>query len=107
MSTEKTNDKNEIPAEMRVKIVGLIRVVFPEAKIYLYGSRAKGTHHDRSDIDLAIDVGQRVDRMRVNEVRSILEATSIPYKIDLVDVHSVSESLRAIILREGVLWYSS
>lgn len=38
-------------------IVKLLSVIFPEAKIYLFGSRARGTHKVTSDIDLAIDAG--------------------------------------------------
>ena len=37
-------------------IVGLLSVIFPDAKIYLFGSRARGDYKPESDIDLAIDL---------------------------------------------------
>ena len=97
----------DIDDPTKQKIVNLLLVLFPHAKIYLYGSRARGTHHERSDIDLAIDAGACNERLRLGEARAILEATRIPYKIDLVDLNSVSDKLRETILKEGVLWHPS
>lgn len=93
-----------IEFEVKQKIMSLLLVLFPGAKIYLYGSRARGTHRERSDIDLALDAGQKNSPLYLGEARSILEATNIPYKIDLVDLNAVSPILRNIILKEGVVW---
>ena len=90
--------------EIKNKIVGVIVAVFPTAKVYLFGSRARHTHNDRSDIDIAIDVGQKVDRIKVGEIRDMLNASHIPYKIDIVDIHNVNEAMKTSILRDGILW---
>jgi len=37
-------------------MVKLLQVLFPQVKIYLFGSRAKGTNAPESDIDLALDI---------------------------------------------------
>lgn len=97
--------KNDgIELEIKQKIVGLLLVLFPDAKIYLYGSRALGTHRERSDIDLALDLGQEEDPVKLGEARSVLGATHIPYRIDLVDLNAVSPALRETILKEGFIW---
>lgn len=89
---------------MKQKIVALISALVPKAKIYLFGSRARGTHSPGSDIDIALDAGEQLPFSLVGEVRSILEATNILYKIEVVDFHSVSDDMRASILDEGILW---
>ena len=94
-----------IKEETKKKILGLLLALFPGAKIYLYGSRARGTHRERSDIDLAIAWNNKEnERLPLGEARSILEATHIPYKIDLVDFNTVSSPLKEIIQQEGKLW---
>jgi predicted nucleotidyltransferase len=93
-----------IDEEIRKKIVGLLQVLFPGAKIYLYGSRARGTFHDRSDIDLAIDVGPGHERLRLGEAKAVLDAASIYYKVDLVDLNHISKELHENIERDKVLW---
>lgn len=97
--------KNDgIELEIKQKIVGLLLVLFPGAKIYLYGSRALGTHRERSDIDLAVDLGVEEDPVRLGEARSVLGATHVPYRIDLVDLNAVSPALYETILKEGFIW---
>jgi predicted nucleotidyltransferase len=86
------------------KIIGVLQVLFPGAKIYLYGSRARGVFSQYSDIDLAIDAGAGKERLRLDEARSMLEASNIPYKIDLVDLNHATGSFRESIVKDGVLW---
>ncbi|MCB9492778.1 MAG: nucleotidyltransferase domain-containing protein [Epsilonproteobacteria bacterium] len=86
------------------KIISLISALIPEAKIYLYGSRARGDDAQRSDIDIALDSGYKLDLVDVGEVRDVLNATHIPYKLDLVDVHFVSKSIREEIMKDKVIW---
>ena len=87
--------------EVRKKIITFLQYLFPGAKIYLYGSRAKQTFHDRSDIDLAIDAGKAVF---LGEARDVMEALAIPYKIDLVDLHVISAEFKNEIMKTAVEW---
>ncbi len=96
--------KYEVEAESKKKIITVINALLPEAKIYLFGSRARGTNVEWSDIDLALDTGKKIDRRRVFEVSNVIEALSIPYKVDVVDIHGISEELRKAIERSRVLW---
>jgi predicted nucleotidyltransferase len=89
------------------KIIDLITVLVPNAKIYLFGSRARGTNTERSDIDLALDAGEKIPRRIVHEIKDVLEATNIVNSIDVIDLNgAISDSLRSVILKEGVLWKS-
>lgn len=37
------------------QIIKVIEIFFPEAKVYLFGSRARGDNSETFDIDIAID----------------------------------------------------
>ena len=93
-----------IDQKVQHKIIGILKVLHPNAKIYLYGSRARGDFRQWSDIDLALDIGSGNPRIALGEARSVMEALSIPYSIDLVDANHVQEPLRTIIKKEGILW---
>jgi len=92
--------------EYKNKILGILIVLFPDAKIYLFGSRARGTHSDRSDIDIAIDEGQVIRPGRVGEAVGMFSESNIPYKIDIVDFYSVSDDMQYFIKKEGIVWKS-
>jgi predicted nucleotidyltransferase len=93
-----------IPEEHKTKIINLIKALHPNVKIYLFGSQATNTAARGSDIDIALDAGKRMDLVEVGEVRDILNETRIPQKIDVVDFHQVPETMRYLILKEGILW---
>jgi len=93
-----------IDKQTKQKIIALISALIPNAKIYLFGSRARGTHASRSDIDIALDAGQELKPVAVGEVIDVLAGTDIPYKIEVVDFHSVSEEMKKSIIDEGILW---
>jgi uncharacterized protein len=85
-------------------MIRLLEALFPGVKIYLFGSRARGTNRPTSDIDLAIDAGRAVSYLEVARARNVLDALYVAEKIDVVDFHSVPQQLRDVILKEGVIW---
>lgn len=85
-------------------ILGLLRVFFPTARIILYGSRARGTNTERSDIDIAIDAGEKQSIHLMARAREVLEGLNILEKIDLVDFNGISEQLRQQIRQDGIEW---
>jgi uncharacterized protein len=96
-----------IDEQDKQKIINLIGSLLPNAKIYIFGSRARGMHSERSDIDLALDTGERISHRIIGEIKDVLEATNIINSIDVVDAHGpIPPAMRDAILKEGVLWKS-
>jgi len=66
--------------------LALLQQVFkkhPEVEtVKLYGSRAKGSFHDRSDIDLVV-LGAGIDRFLVADLLMDLADADLPYAVDL------------------------
>ena len=56
--------------------------------VKLYGSRAKGTFHERSDVDLVV-FGEGIDRFLIAELLLDLEDSNLPYSVDLQDYHEL------------------
>jgi predicted nucleotidyltransferase len=86
------------------KIIKIIEIFFPEAKMYLFGSRARGDNTERSDIDIAIDAGRPMSLTEKGQILSMIDALNMPQKTDIVDWHRAPEALKNSILKEGVLW---
>ena len=93
-----------ISKETKEKIIAIISALAPQAKIYLFGSRARKTHSRSSDIDIAIDAGKALSHAAIDEMVSVFSATNIVEKIDVVDIHQVSDDMRDSITQEGILW---
>jgi len=85
-------------------ILKAIAYHFSNAKVILFGSRARGTNESGSDIDLAVDIGEKIPLEEMTRVRKTLENLPIALEMGIVDMHSISDELKEIILREGIIW---
>ncbi|MBV8661357.1 MAG: nucleotidyltransferase domain-containing protein [Candidatus Dependentiae bacterium] len=86
------------------KIIAIISALIPEAKIYLFGSRARGTNSEWADIDIALDAGKPLAVSDVYEISSMFKESNIKYNIDVVDLYQVSDLMRNEILKDKVIW---
>lgn len=74
-------------------------------KVVLYGSRAKGTYRNGSDIDLTI-FGDNLTYEQLNQIETQLDDLSLPYQIDLSLFHYIDNpDLIEHINRVGKLFY--
>jgi predicted nucleotidyltransferase len=85
-----------------------VRAVFrrhPEvASATLFGSRAKGTHTERSDVDLAL--AGSVAPLRAETIAAELDELSLPYRFDVQPQESIDNPpLLEHIRRVGILIY--
>jgi predicted nucleotidyltransferase len=73
------------------------------AVIWCFGSRARGDHHQHSDVDLLVS-GPESLRVELGNYREIFEKSNFPYKVDIVFESDVAQSYRASILQERRLF---
>ena len=75
-----------------------------EAEVWLFGSCARDTVRQHSDIDIAILPGDDLPNGFFGELSADIEESSIPYDVDLVDLRHADPALIAEIRREGIPW---
>ena len=80
----------------------ILRQYVPQAHIWAFGSRAKWNARDISDLDLCIDNGARLSFERMGLLEEAFANSTLPYKVDVVDMHSISDSFRQMIERDKV-----
>jgi predicted nucleotidyltransferase len=81
----------------------ILRTHLPEsAQIWVFGSRATGRARRYSDLDIAIDAGQR---LTLDESAILAEAfgdSDLPYRVDIVDWQEIDAHFRHLIDAERV-----
>lgn len=85
-------DPDEIPA----KVYHLFRKEFSDnqARLFLIGSRAKGTAGSYSDFDFAVVSKEPIDPKKLSKFRASVEELKTLYTIEIVDLNRVSEEFR-------------
>jgi predicted nucleotidyltransferase len=74
--------------------------------IWLFGSRATGGASPVSDFDLAVWADEDVFA-RLVRAREELEESTIPFRVDVVDLREAPETLAEEVRRKGILVWTS
>ncbi len=73
------------------------------AKIWVFGSRARGDFKKFSDLDLYIESDQDLNR-QINEITEILIESNLPIKIEFVQSKYFAKSYRDSFEADKILW---
>lgn len=86
------------PKELAL-VQDILRTGLPHgaAKVWAFGSRAKGTAKRGSDLDLAIDTGLPLPFSAKVHLAEAFEEAPLPFRVDIVDLFTVSPEFRALI----------
>ena len=75
-----------------------------DCKIFMYGSRARGTNHRWSDLDIGI-IPQKDKRLPIYDIQDWLNYESfVPFKIDMVDFSTADEKFKKHALKNIIWW---
>jgi len=92
-----------LKSEHRAIVLTILRQHLPDnAQIWIFGSRATGKAHPRSDLDLAIDCGQKLSTKIESTLHFAFEDSNLPMTVDLVDMQSISGWFRQEVERDRV-----
>lgn len=75
----------------------------PQYEVWAFGSRAKWTAKDHSDLDLCIKTDKPLDFKTLALMEEDFSESDLPWKVDVVDWATTSESFRKIIERDKVV----
>ncbi|WP_416148292.1 nucleotidyltransferase family protein [Salipaludibacillus sp. HK11] len=75
-----------------------------KVRVYLFGSWARQEEKQSSDIDIAIEIERPIDSTKWNDFIEKIEESTIPYRVDVVDLRHASPQLVEKVKEEGILW---
>ena len=81
----------------------ILQAEVPECEVWAFGSRAKWTARDSSDLDLALVASERLPLSKIGRLRESFKDSYLPVKVDVVDIHRVSDEFRKIIESQKVV----
>ena len=73
------------------------------ARVFLFGSRAGGTVHPASDLDVAVLPRAPLPGL-LALLREALDESTVPFNVDLIDLSEADSTFRAQVLAEGISW---
>ena len=80
----------------------LARLLPPDANVWVFGSRAKGTARFNSDLDLAIEGKTVIAQSQVYALKEAFNDAPLSFRVDIVDLADVDAGFRKIIEQHRV-----
>lgn len=91
----------------RVRNMVLEALAPVNAEVYLFGSQARGDVWTLSDIDVAVEPCEPLPAGLLARLREALEESTIPVRVDVVDLSDSDEDFRQRVRAEGIRWSAS
>jgi type I restriction enzyme S subunit len=92
----------DIRADHLKMVQDILHKYVPERTVWVFGSRAKWLAKEYSDLDLCIVGNTQLKFSTIGLLAEAFEDSNLPYKVDVVDWATTSESFRKIIERDKV-----
>lgn len=73
-----------------VFIKSTVQSFLPDCRVYLFGSRTKGTAKKYSDADIALD-SPILNESILCKIKNEFENSTIPYEVDVIDINNISD----------------
>ena len=75
-------------------------------RVYVFGSRATGTAQPTSDFDLGVLAPEDISR-ELSVARDLFEESTIPFKVDVVDLQTATPEFRRAAQDQGILLWTN
>jgi len=75
----------------------ILKTYLPGTRVFVFGSRARGDHKKYSDLDLAIESAETIQKKTWSELQEQFSESSIPFKIDLVEMSKIEPDFKKAI----------
>jgi len=89
--------------EILKEVYRIIHSQLKGVKVYLFGSRAKGTARPNSDFDIALEWHSKIPFVTLAKIREKLEELPTLKSFDIIDLNRVSQEFRNEVSETGVL----
>ncbi|MDO8806598.1 MAG: nucleotidyltransferase domain-containing protein [Elusimicrobiota bacterium] len=78
-------------------IRGILDAHIPGVEARAFGSRVEGVPKDYSDLDIALVGTAKIETAVMENLREAFEKSDIPFRVDILDWHSISKEFQEII----------
>ena len=80
----------------------ILDAVIPGAQVHVFGSRATGRARPFSDLDLLVVQPAQLSWLQRADLRDRFEASDLPFRVDVVEVESLSPGMAERVASESV-----
>ena len=87
------------------KILKIIQSILgKDIGVFLFGSRVRKDNVEFSDYDVGLLSTSKVDRLSLQKINELIEESTIPFKVDIIDFSVVKKEFKEIATQDIEIW---
>ena len=86
-------------------IVEQLKLYIPDATVWAFGSRVKGSNRTSSDLDLAILCDKQTAKKQLPKLNEVFIESDIPFKVQLLDFSRLPANMQENIKKKYIVLY--
>lgn len=94
----------EAAAQHLEQIKTTLRRHLPRCEVRAFGSRVTGKTKPYSDLDLVLIGPNKIPTNILSALKEELEESDVPFRVDLLDWHTLTPTFQTVIDRTSELW---
>jgi len=96
-----------VPVRHLRYILEQLKLYIPDATVWAFGSRVKGSNRTSSDLDLAVLCDKQTARKQLPKLNEVFIESNIPFKVQLLDFNRLPVNMQENIKKKYVILYRS
>jgi predicted nucleotidyltransferase len=82
-----------------------LKLYIPDATVWAFGSRVKGSNRTSSDLDLAVLSDKETAKKQLPKLNEVFIESNIPFKVQLLDFNRLPVNMQENIKKKYVILY--
>jgi len=82
-----------------------LKLYIPDATVWAFGSRVKGSNRTSSDLDLAVLCDKQTAQKQLPKLNEVFVESDIPFKVQLLDFNRLPVNMQENIKKKYVVLY--
>ena len=82
-----------------------LKLYIPDATVWAFGSRVKGSNRTSSDLDLAVLCDKQTAKKQLPKLNEVFVESDIPFKVQLLDFNRLPANMQENIKKKYVILY--
>lgn len=102
---EQLNKQISIPVRHLSYLLEQLKLYIPDATVWAFGSRVKGSNRTSSDLDLAVLCDKQTAKKQLPKLNEVFIESDIPFKVQLLDFNRLPVNLQENIKKKYIILY--
>ena len=96
----------DLRSDYREMVLHILKKHIPDEKVWVFGSRAKRTANNSSDLDLVIVSKDKISPRVMAALNFDFEESDLPFKVDILDWQNISDEFKQVIKENYIVFFN-